>query len=71
MSDIESTTNKRPKSITAICVIGFIGAIITIPMIFSPIAKQIGAWYPLYLGLSAVIGLVCMIGLMICYVIKE
>ncbi|VAW78349.1 hypothetical protein MNBD_GAMMA12-3786 [hydrothermal vent metagenome] len=54
---------KRPTSITVICVIGFVGALITVPLIFSQIAQQIGAWYPPYLGFSAVIGLVCMIGL--------
>lgn len=53
----------RPTSITVICVIGFIGALITVPLIFSPIAQQVGSWYPPYLGLSAVIGLVCMVGL--------
>jgi len=54
---------KRPTAITVICVIGFIGATFNIPMIFSDIAGQIGSWYPPYLGLSAVLGLVCMIGL--------
>ncbi|WP_035091036.1 hypothetical protein [Aquimarina macrocephali] len=54
---------KRPTAITVICVLGFIGAAFTIPMIFSDIAGQVGSWYPPYLGLSAVIGLVCMLGL--------
>jgi len=54
---------KRPTSITVICVMGFIGALITVPLIFSPIAQQIGAWYPPYLGFSAVVGLICMVGL--------
>ena len=54
---------RRPTSITVICAIGFIGAIITVPLIFSPIAQQIGAWYPPYLGFSAVVGLICMVGL--------
>lgn len=56
-------TNKRPGIITAICVIGFIGALVTIPLIFSDISKNIGAWYPPYLAFSAVVGLFCMIGL--------
>jgi hypothetical protein len=56
-------SKKRPTAITVICVIGFIGAVFTIPLIFSDIAGQIGSWYPPYLGLSAVLGLVCMIGL--------
>ena len=55
--------NKRPGIITAICIIGFIGAALTIPLIFSSIADSIGAWYPPYLGLSAIVGLVCTIGL--------
>lgn len=59
----EVNNKKRPTAITVICVIGFVGAVFTIPMIFSDIAKQIGSWYPPYLALSAVIGLACMIGL--------
>lgn len=54
---------KRPTSITIICVIGFVGALISLPLIFSSIAQQIGPWYPPYLGFSAVVGLVCMVGL--------
>ena len=54
---------KRPTSITVICVIGFLGAIISAPLVFSPIAQQIGAWYPPYLGFSSIVGLVCMFGL--------
>lgn len=54
---------KRPTSITVICVIGFLGALIAVPLILSPIAKQIGPWYPPYLGFASAVGLVCMIGL--------
>ncbi|MFV0492690.1 MAG: hypothetical protein ACK5M4_12810 [Pseudorhodobacter sp.] len=54
---------KRPISITVICVLGFIGALIVVPLIFSDLAQQIGAWYPPYLGLSSIVGLVCMVGL--------
>jgi len=53
----------RPTAITVICVLGFIGAAFTIPLIFSDIAHKIGVWYPPYLAFSAVLGLVCMIGL--------
>ncbi len=62
-TDEAGNTKKRPTAITVICVLGFIGAAFTIPMIFSDIAGQVGSWYPPYLGLSAVIGLVCMLGL--------
>ena len=54
---------KRPTSITVICIIGFIGVLITVPLIFSSIAQQVGSWYPPYLGFSSVLGLVCMVGL--------
>lgn len=56
-------TSERPIAITIICVLGFIGAAFSIPLIFSDIARSIGAWYPPYLALSAVVGFVCMIGL--------
>ncbi|MDP2687978.1 MAG: hypothetical protein Q8O62_12195 [Aequorivita sp.] len=54
---------KRPIAITIICILGFIGAIFTIPLIFSDKASIIGSWYPPYLGFSAIVGLICMIGL--------
>ena len=57
------SSKKRPTAITVICILGFIGAVFTIPVVFSDIASQIGSWYPPYLGLSAVIGLGCFIGL--------
>ena len=62
---IETTTASasRPTVITVICVIGFIGGLFTIPLIFTDIARNIGAWYPPYLAFSAVVGLSCMIGL--------
>ena len=54
---------KRPTAITIICILSFSGAAFIIPVIFSDFAKQVGSWYPPYLGFSAVVGLVCMIGL--------
>jgi len=54
---------KRPIAITIICVLGFVGAAVTLPLIFSDRARQIGGWYPPYLALSGVIGFVCMFGL--------
>jgi hypothetical protein len=59
----DTATSERPVAITVICVLGFIGAAFTIPLIFSDIARGVGAWYPPYLALSAVVGFVCMIGL--------
>lgn len=54
---------KRPTSITVICIVGFVGALIAVPLVFSPVAQQIGAWYPPYLAFSAIVGLACMVGL--------
>ena len=61
--DETSKKTQRPISITIICVVGFIGTFITIPLIFSPIAEQIGSWYPPYLGFASIVGLACMVGL--------
>jgi hypothetical protein len=61
MNDTQPTA--RPVAITVICIIGFIGAAISLPLIFSAAAAGIGSWYPPFLGLSAVVGLICMIGL--------
>ncbi|HLO15168.1 MAG TPA: hypothetical protein VK206_10085 [Anaerolineales bacterium] len=54
---------KRPTIITIVCAIGFFGALISIPLIFSDIAKNIGAWYPPLLALSSIVGLITMVGL--------
>jgi len=55
--------HKRPIAITVICIIGFIGAVLTIPMLFSSTVQGIAPWYPPLLAVSAAIGLACMIGL--------
>jgi hypothetical protein len=54
---------KRPTAITMICILGFIGVALSVPMIFSEIAWQIGSWFPPYAGFSTVVSLICMIGL--------
>ena len=62
---IETTTAcaSRPTSITVMCVMGFIGGLIQIPLIFTDIAGNIGAWYPPYLAFNAVAGFVYNVGL--------
>ena len=64
-SPIETTTSNvsRPTVVTVLCVIGFIGGLFAIPMVFSEIARKIGAWYPPYLAFSCLVGFVCMVGL--------
>jgi hypothetical protein len=62
---IEATqpSNSRSGIITALCVLMFVGVLFTVPIIFSQIARDIGAWYPPLLAFSAVVGIVCMVGL--------
>jgi hypothetical protein len=52
----------RPIPITILSVICAIGALFTIPLIFSEAARSIGGWYPPCLAFSAVIGLACTVG---------
>jgi len=53
----------RPVAITATCVIGFIGIVATIVLMFSEEARHIAPWYLPLLGVSAVAGLASFIGL--------
>ncbi len=55
--------DKRPIAITVICVIMIIGAAFSVPLLLSDVARAIGPWYPPLLGVSALIGLGCTIGL--------
>jgi hypothetical protein len=55
--------HKRPIAITIICIIGFIGAAFTVPVFFMDVMRSLPPWYPWLLGVSAVIGLACLIGL--------
>jgi hypothetical protein len=55
--------NKRPVIITVICIIGFIGALLSIPILFTHFASDVGAWYPPFLGLSSIVGIISFIGL--------
>ncbi len=56
-------TNSRPVAITVICIIGFIGILPSILLVFSPQATAIGAWYPPFLAFSTIVGLISFIGL--------
>lgn len=55
----ETEPAKRPTSITVICAIGFVGTLASVPLIFTSISQQIGAWYPPYLAFTAIVSLVC------------
>ena len=49
-------------AIKLICIVGFIGALITVPTIWE-LALRMGGWYPIYLTACALVGFVSMIGL--------
>lgn len=55
---------ERPTAITVVSVLTFIGALLTIVFVFTPFARQTGAWYPPYLGVTAVVDFICAFGLL-------
>jgi len=57
------TPQGRPTAITVICILGFIGAAFTVPLLFLPTTWKIAPWYAPYLAVAAGLGLVCMLGL--------
>jgi hypothetical protein len=67
MTELAPTTQPvqtgRPVPITAICIVGIIGVLGSIYLIFSGATQDLPSWYPALLAVSALVGLVCMIGL--------
>jgi fatty acid desaturase len=55
--------HERPTAITIICIIGFIGAALAVPAFFMVAMGSLPPWYPVWLGISTVIGLATLIGL--------
>jgi hypothetical protein len=58
-----TAAQRRPIAITIICVIGFLGIIPTVLLLFSETARNIAPWYVPFLGVSAVVGLASFVGL--------
>ncbi|WP_305908721.1 hypothetical protein Q9L42_009285 [Methylomarinum sp. Ch1-1] len=54
---------QKPMAITIICFIGVINAAQLSFMVWSPVSRQLGAFYPYYFASSAVISLVSVTGL--------
>lgn len=50
---------RRTAVITVLCVIGFAGAVLTVPVLFSPGVRAVGDWYPVFLGWAALASLGC------------
>jgi hypothetical protein len=60
-------SGQRPVAITVICILGFLGALLTIPLFMMAASLSmglgVGSWYLLYLAFATVVGLACMVGL--------
>lgn len=55
----------RPLPITIICILGLIGAVVSLPSILSGSAhiSEIGEWFLYHLVISTIIGFCCFLGL--------
>lgn len=54
---------KRPKLVSAICIIGFISVVFTFPSVFSPSVKKIGDFVPALYGFIVAANFMAFIGL--------
>jgi len=54
---------KRPVAITVICILGFLAVAISIPVIFSDYAADVGDWYQPFALCNVLIVLAAMVGL--------
>jgi hypothetical protein len=61
-SSTSAVAGGRPIAITVLCVLSAIGVLFVIPVLFTQAAWSIGAWYPPYLAVSAVVGGACAVG---------
>jgi hypothetical protein len=61
-SPVVFSVRGRPVPITIICVLSAIGLAFAIPLIFSDVARAIGAWYPPFLAIATIVGAICTVG---------
>lgn len=54
---------KRPKSISALCVIAIILVLLAFPMLFTPTIKRMGDFIPMILGIIITLQFVSLIGI--------
>jgi glycerol-3-phosphate acyltransferase PlsY len=56
---------QRPVIITVICIIGFVGAGLSVLALaaWGILSRTIGAWYPPFLLVATGVGLACMLGM--------
>jgi len=55
--------NKRPGILTAVCIVGFLGTLGAIPLLFSGSTATLGTWYQPVFILGTIVSLVSFIGL--------
>jgi hypothetical protein len=60
---MERSSTNRPILISAVCLIGFIGAIIIFPTVFTIDSSQRGSWFVLYFALTILVGATSLVGL--------
>jgi hypothetical protein len=58
-----AVVQQRPIAITIVCVIGFLGLIPAVWVTFSEAARNVGPWYPPFMGVSMMVGLASFAGL--------
>lgn len=56
-------TPRRTAVITALCALGFVGAALTVPLVFSAEIRAVGDWYAVFTGWAALSSLVCLLGM--------
>ncbi len=52
----------RPVLLTIVCIIGFIGVILSFPSIFSPFVKKMGDFYPALFGCLIAANFISIVG---------
>jgi phosphatidylserine synthase len=53
---------RRPKIVSAVCIVGFVWMIFVLPGMFSPSVKKLGDWMPAIYGLILAFNFISLIG---------
>jgi len=59
---VDETSNQRPLLITLLVIIGIIGGVVSISLVNSSHAQQIGSWYQVFLSIGILVAFICHIG---------
>lgn len=61
--EYKKTDPDRPTAVTAVCLIGFTGGVLALPMIFSKAAAEVAPWYPFFFAGAVLVSLACLYGI--------